>query len=701
MSNFQELQGKQYLESERGRASWLPREGAELLAFLPTRLRFPLISAGIGATLHSLELATGPADGVIGWGNKPLARIARRYARFRNLPFWTLEDGFLRSVGLGKTGSPSVSMVVDDIGIHFSAHSPSRLEMLLQENTPDTDLTRARDLRAWIVSERLSKYNHLPDHPLTLPWSHRKRVLLVDQVMGDMSIEGAAAGPETFRRMWDQARSLKNVEILVKSHPDVVAGYSRGYLTELASAGGVTLITDAVSSHSVLDAVDEVWTVSSQLGFDALLREKPVITFGLPVYAGWGLTLDHAEGSVAAAVFSRRTRRVSIDEFVRAAFLDYSVYVDPVKRQSVSAEQAVERLISWRRRVLSLRGSYLCIGFSRQKKKMTRRYLEGPWSNVVFTSNIQTEHVEAADHLVLWGKSLSSSQEIQLGKVRKPIIRVEDGFIRSVGLGSDLVSPSSLCFDSEGIYFDALHTSGLEILLKNTNFDTALLNRAKRLRQTIVALGITKYNLPKSRSLDYRQLAGGRAVIMVAEQVPNDASLRFGIASYDSNVELLKAVRAIRPEAFIIYKEHPDLIAGNRNGRTDASQLRTDADLVVGQVNLDEVLHACDEVHVATSLVGFEALLRSRPVWCHGLPFYAGWGLTNDATISIRRQRILELDALIAGTLILYPQYWSYKTNLPCEVEDVVNELHRTKQRAKRSFFVGRRLHLPSLGAER
>ncbi|MFD2722220.1 capsular polysaccharide export protein, LipB/KpsS family [Ignatzschineria indica] len=36
-----------------------------------------------------------------------------------------------------------------------------------------------------------------------------------------------------------------------------------------------------------------------------------------------------------------------------------------------------------------------------------------------------------------------------------PILRMEDVFIRSVGLGSNLVPPRSLVLDDLGIYFDA------------------------------------------------------------------------------------------------------------------------------------------------------------------------------------------------------------------------------------------------------
>ncbi|EJK81342.1 capsular polysaccharide biosynthesis protein [Rhizobium sp. AP16] len=663
------------------RAFWLPPTDARLLAFLPTRWRFPLIGSTLGASLQPIELARGTADGVVGWGDKPLARIARRYAHMRKLPYWTLEDGFLRSVGLGKAGAPSVSLIADDLGIHFSAHTASRLETLLQNGTPGTDLARAKKLREWIVHERLSKYNHLPEGNISLRPTRRKRILLVDQVVGDRSIAGSGADAKTFLRMWNAARAESNADIIVKSHPDVVAGRARGYLASHTRDSRIQLIDSAVSPHSILDIVDEVWTVSSQLGLDALLRGMTVVTFGMPAYAGWGLTQDRADSIVATAARARRTRRVGIDELAHAMLLQYSLYVDPVTRQPVQAEQAVERLLEWRRRASSLSGRYLCLNFALHKRSVLRRYLTSPSSQVQFTNRPTVAQIQAADKIVLWGNS-APPEESTLWKQgrRRPIIRVEDGFIRSAGLGTSLVPPSSLCFDAEGIYFDASKPSRLETILSTADFDNALLERARRLRCAIVSTGITKYNLPAQPSPNYREQAMGRSIVLVAGQVPNDASLQLGMASHDSDTELLGAVRRARADAFIVYKQHPDLLAEPFMHPGRSRPPHDIADLVVGNVDLNGLLHAADEVHVATSQIGFEALLRERSVWCYGLPFYAGWGLTNDAVVSLRRKRTLSLDALVAGTLILYPHYWSNIADLPCEVEDVIAELYRARQ---------------------
>ena len=81
------------------------------------------------------------------------------------------------------------------------------------------------------------------------------------------------------------------------------------------------------------------------------------------------------------------------------------------------------------------------------------------------------------------------------------------------------------------------------------------------------------------------------------------------------------------------------------------------ADQTAPEADILTCLQYADEVHTMTSLTGFEALLRGKKVCCYGLPFYAGWGLTQDLLSIERRSRRLELWQLIAGTLVYYPDY--------------------------------------------
>jgi capsular polysaccharide export protein len=137
------------------------------------------------------------------------------------------------------------------------------------------------------------------------------------------------------------------------------------------------------------------------------------------------------------------------------------------------------------------------------------------------------------------------------------------------------------------------------------------------------------------------------------------------------NLALLRAVRAAAPDAFLIYKPHPDVEAGFRRGRIASQDLAGLADHVAMEAPMAGLFAQVDAVHCLTSLTGFEALLRGLPVTLWGQPFYAGWGLTDDrgpVLPAARRLRRLDLDSLIAGALILYPRYIDPVTQLPCPV---------------------------------
>lgn len=242
------------------------------------------------------------------------------------------------------------------------------------------------------------------------------------------------------------------------------------------------------------------------------------------------------------------------------------------------------------------------------------------------------------------------------------IFHVEDGFVRSVGLGSDLIRPLSLVLDRRGIYFDATRESDLEHMLNTEIFGEDELAAARKVRGFIVEHGITKYNLEPRVSVNWS--AAGRRILLVPGQVEDDASIRFGCTSIKTNLGLLEAVRDSNPEAFIVYKPHPDVVSMNRKGRLAADVAKRYADHVEKNVSVISCIDACDEVHTMTSLSGFDALLRCKKVVTYGQPFYAGWGLTTDLAENpvafARRTRRLSLDELVAGALLRYPIYWDW-----------------------------------------
>ena len=196
-------------------------------------------------------------------------------------------------------------------------------------------------------------------------------------------------------------------------------------------------------------------------------------------------------------------------------------------------------------------------------------------------------------------------------------------------------------------------------------------DRARALIGRLTGAGLSKYNLGGA-TLPQTLPEGHR--ILVPGQVEDDASIRLGAGIVNTNRGLLVAARQANPDAVILYKPHPDVEAGLRPGKVaDAAAL---ADVILDRTDPVAALDAVDAVWTMTSTLGFEALLRGKPVVCLGTPFYAGWGLTEDRGPTLPRRAVRpDLLALVHATLIQYPRYHDPVTNLPCPVEVIVDRL--------------------------
>jgi len=323
---------------------WHPKWGAKLGATCFVRQAFPWLRHYFGeAPLHTT--LSPSLDGIIAWGGRSPAKWATRVARVRGLPHWHLEDGFLRSVGLGKDGSQPISIVIDDKALPVDAGLASRLELLIAEAGLSLPADVGSAIREALVHNKLSKYNNLPHQSPRIERTSRRRVLLVDQVFGDVSVEKALGSTASFHRMLDDVLD-SGAQCVVRTHPDVIAGHRKGYMTERATkVRGVILVADKVSAASILSAVDEVWTVSSQMGFDALLRGLPVRCYATPFYAGWGLTDDRSGDASRSALLRRSAVRPTIDQLTMAAFSLYPVYRHPETWAEMDALTAIDYLV--------------------------------------------------------------------------------------------------------------------------------------------------------------------------------------------------------------------------------------------------------------------------------------------------------------------------------------------------------------------
>ncbi|MFE0838837.1 capsular polysaccharide biosynthesis protein [Achromobacter insolitus] len=600
----------------------------------------------------------------VGWGLKRSGLRARRLARVSNTACWLLEDGFLRSIESGN--SDSYSLIVDDLGIYYDASRTSRLEVLVSSPLSDEERTRAgRLIHSWCTN-RLSKYNEGRDvsaDALPLPY-----VLVVDQTAGDAAISYGRATPASFQEMLDDAlRAHADCHVVVRIHPEVVNGRKKGHynLESLRNNPRIRIVADGSHPAVWIENAQAVYTVTSQLGFEALLWSKQVHVYGMPFYAGWGLTHDKLPPPA-------RRQPVSLEQLVHACLVGYARYFNPEDGQRCEIEVLINWIALQRYQRQRFPPSLIAYGFSRWKQPFVREFLAG--SSVTFTKTLPP--ASPRQHtLVTWGHKHTA--ELEALDYKQNVLRIEDGFLRSVGLGADLIRPLSWVIDPEGIYYDARNPSKLEQILSDTHFSQTLCIRAATLREQIVKAGITKYNLRHPEQWLRPQKA--RRVVVAIGQVETDAAIRYGTGAVRRNIDLLKSVRDACPDAWLLYKPHPDVRAGLRQkGEGEAAALQW-CDEVIGDVPYESLLRQVDEVHVLTSLAGFEALLRHVPVVTWGQPFYAGWGLTADQNISeavrARRPRRLTLDELVAGSLILYPTYVSRYSRHFCSPERAVQEL--------------------------
>lgn len=645
-----------------------------------------VLTRGLWRLRHEVAVLTGMSpvrwtglarprfDAVAGWGHRPTAAAARRLAARDGVPYVALEDGPLRSVRPGPA-EPPTSMVADRAGIYYDAAGPSDLTALLADQswlTPEM-MARAEAAAGMLRSLRLSKYNSGPERTpdaLGLSPGAGRRVLVLDQVRSDASIPGALADEASFQAMLaDALADTSSAEIVVKLHPDVLSGRRAGYLTEVKADARVRIAAEPVNPWSLLDAVDTVYTVSSGLGFEAAAAGKRVVTFGSPFYAGWGFTDDRR-------LRVSRSCAATATALFAAYHLRYTRYFDAYTREEIGFEEAADQL-AWRRDRFMRQGArVVCWRIPRWKRRPVDAMLDGPAGPPLHVSAVPDAVARAkaaGGPVVAWASRDHAGLAERCAAEGVALLEAEDGFIRSAGLGASFVLPSSLAFDSRGIFYDATRPSDLEALLQEADIPEALMARAARLRERLVARGTTKYNVAAARPV--RFAPGGRPVVLVPGQVEDDASILSGSPVVKTNLALLEAVRARHPHAFIVYKPHPDVEAGYRRGRVPAERASALADAVVAQGAILDLIAAADRIETMTSLAGFEALIRGKPVTTHGQPFYASWGLTEDLCPVARRTRRRSLDEVVAAALILYPRYVDPMSGLPCEPELLVERL--------------------------
>lgn len=281
---------------------------------------------------------------ILTWGKGKLSyRAEHIVTKVKKSSLLRLEDGFLRSFGFGKD-IPSISLITDDVGIYYDSSCSSDLEIFLNSDNHLLDDDKVVELKRKIFSHKLSKYNHAPDFNVgLLKFDDIASVLVVDQTYGDMSIVYGDASEESFADMLYAALAENpKATIYIKTHPEVTSGRKKGYLTHIQDSDRIVMIRDDVNPIDLIQKMDKVYVVTSQMGFEALMCGKPVVCFGVPWYAGWGVTDDRV---IESPAWERRTKKRTVDELFAAAYLHYTRYLNPFTHERGTIFDVIEWLV--------------------------------------------------------------------------------------------------------------------------------------------------------------------------------------------------------------------------------------------------------------------------------------------------------------------------------------------------------------------
>ncbi|RBW68899.1 hypothetical protein [Bacillus taeanensis] len=613
------------------------------------------------------------------WGYKDSLKL-KKYAENKEIPYYRMEDGFIRSVQLGASHSVPLSLCIDSQALYYDAEKPSDLEDLL--NTYDFDgdkelLKRAEHCMQSLNELNISKYNNVGAKNIEEIYGkkERKRILVIGQVEDDQSIKRGCSKQMTNNDLvWLAKTENPDAEIIYKPHPDVLFGKRAMQSNPNDVKSIAQVITEPLSITDAFQTIDHVYTITSLSGFEALLRGIPVTTLGAPFYSGWGLTDDRQ-------TVERRKRQLSLQNVFAAAYMLYPKYFNPFTKEEITIEEAIELIHNLKQIEhnkppeepsieINERGKIGILSKGIQAIPNLQSFLKG---EVEFNP---AKHAVELSYIAGWGMKPSAQKAIAFSrKYNVPYLALEDGFLRSVGLGVNGAPPYSICMDDAGIYYDATRPSRLENILNSSGWETEeLLADAEKAITLIRENYLSKYNqAPMIGSNVFKE--NGKERVLVVDQTLGDMSITLGLADQNRFKEMYEAAKQDHPDADIYVKTHPDVISGKKEGNLTVEDVDSATTFIYDECNPLSLIEKVDKVYVVTSQLGFEALLMNKEVYCFGMPFYAGWGITNDRLITARRQEKRSVTEVFAAAYLLYPRYINPRTGLPGTIFDVIDYL--------------------------
>lgn len=263
----------------------------------------------------------------------------------------------------------------------------------------------------------------------------------------------------------------------------------------------------------------------------------------------------------------------------------------------------------------------------------------------------------------------------------KPCLIMEAAFLRSINTFCEQKGDAKYRYDIGFVmdyltaYYDATRPSHLENLLNDTNIviTEEQKQRARNCINRIIENHLTKYNCqPIVKPNIGRE---GKKKVLVVDQSFGDNSIKKGLASVNTFEEMLEAAILENPDADIIIKTHPDTKTGQRTGYYTGIKNEENIFLYTDAINPISLVNYVDKVYVCTTQMGFEALMCNKEVHIFGMPFYAGWGYTNDRQVCERRTNKRTLEEIFYIAYIMYSYYVNPATGRLCEIEEAMDIL--------------------------
>lgn len=578
-----------------------------------------------------------------------------------------LEEGLLAYGRHPDFGHSALSIVLDRAGIHYDTARTSDLQRILKDiqgGWSEGMAVRARRIIGELQRLRLTKYNFQEGLLDRSRW-RQYRLLIVDQAKESRALGFGGANQGIFEQMVDSAfKTFAETDIIIKLHPDHELHRGTSMLHGRVPPG-VSIVPAGINIWSVFDHVDTVYTVSSQVGFEALLARKKVVCFAQPFYAGWGLTTDLASthGEV---------KNLTLEQLVYGVLIKYSVYIHPERRERCEIEDILAYLESGLKKTIGFHKVVYTVGLNAEQKKVITPFLQGHFAQEVrHLAPRKGRHREfAADEATLfWEESGRRGDDLMSYLANRGVTVLRAGSwtmpLMAGGPGHPLALHISKyrLHDQEGLGND------LTLLLENGDFSPQLLRRAETLHQRLLTV-MDQRAVAMSDSV--LKSIGRRPVALVFGHLDADGALGAGENSVRSDQELLNRVRRNFPEAYIIYAPQFADFRGRRQTVLIETAL---CDYVARPEQSVSCLKLADTVHVISSLSGVHALMCGKMVYTYGRPFYAGWGLTRDSEVFEERNKHCSLTELLSVAWILGPTYFDWQTKTIGTPEEIVRRL--------------------------